>query len=85
MFGVGGQELVLIGLVLLIVFGPARAAQMARDLGSFAYKVRTSMEEFKAELTSVEEYELPEHQEEDSKPSNEAKHEKDREPEEAWS
>jgi Sec-independent protein translocase protein TatA len=35
-FGVGGQELaIIIGFLLLIVFGPARIGQMARDVGRF--------------------------------------------------
>jgi Sec-independent protein translocase protein TatA len=54
MFGVGIQELLVIGLLLLVVFGPARAGQMARDLGKFAYGARRSMETFKAELTDVD-------------------------------
>ena len=54
MFGVGGQELVIVGLLLLIVFGPARIGQMARDVGRFAYGARNSVEEFKAELTAVD-------------------------------
>jgi sec-independent protein translocase protein TatB len=53
-FGFGGQELVIIGLLLLIVFGPARVGQMARDVGRFAYRARSSVEEFKAELTAAD-------------------------------
>ena len=53
MFGVGGQELLIIGLLLLIVFGPARVGQMARDVGKFAYGARRSAEEFKADLSSA--------------------------------
>ena len=44
----------IIGLLLLVVFGPARVGQMARDVGRFAYRARSSVEEFKAELTAVE-------------------------------
>ena len=54
MFGVGRQELLLIGLLLLIVFGPGKVGQMARDVGKFAYGARRSIEEFKAELRSVD-------------------------------
>jgi Sec-independent protein translocase protein TatA len=54
MFGVGIQELLLIGVLLLIVFGPGKAGQMARDLGKFVSGARGSIEEFKAELTSVD-------------------------------
>ena len=35
MFGIGPQELLLIGLLILVVFGPVKAAGMARDLGHF--------------------------------------------------
>jgi Sec-independent protein translocase protein TatA len=34
-FGIGPQELLLIGLLILVVFGPVKAAGMARDLGHF--------------------------------------------------
>jgi Sec-independent protein translocase protein TatA len=54
MFGVGGQELLIVGLLLLIVFGPGRVGQMARDVGRFAYGARSSIEEFKAELTALD-------------------------------
>ena len=40
MFGVGAQELIITGLLLLIVFGPLRAGQVAQEAGSFAYKAR---------------------------------------------
>ncbi len=33
MFGIGPQELLVIGLLVLLVFGPMKAAGMARDLG----------------------------------------------------
>jgi len=52
---VGAQEVVVIVLVLLIVFGPARMGQMARDVGKFAYGARRSLEEFKSELSSADE------------------------------
>ena len=44
----------IIELLLLVVFGPARVGQMARDVGRFAYRARSSVEEFKAELTAVD-------------------------------
>lgn len=53
MFGVGGQELLIIGLLLLLVFGPTKVGQMARDVGRFAYGARRSVEDFKAELASA--------------------------------
>jgi len=54
-FGVGAQEVVIIVLVLLIVFGPAKMGQMARDVGKVAYGARRSLEEFKSELSSADE------------------------------
>jgi glycosyltransferase involved in cell wall biosynthesis/Sec-independent protein translocase protein TatA len=41
-------------VLLLIVFGPARIEQMARDVGRFASGARSSVEEFKAEPTAVD-------------------------------
>ncbi len=54
MFGIGGQELVIIGLLFLVVFGPSKLPQMARDLGRFVSEARRSMDEFKGELLSDE-------------------------------
>ena len=50
MFGVGPQEVVVIVLLLLVVFGPGKAVSMARDLGRFANEARDHVEEFKGEL-----------------------------------
>jgi sec-independent protein translocase protein TatB len=49
-FGIGGQELVIIGLLFLVVFGPSKLPQMARDLGRFVSEARRSVDEFKGEL-----------------------------------
>jgi sec-independent protein translocase protein TatB len=54
MFGIGGQELVIIGLIFLVVFGPSKLPQMARDFGRFVNEARRSMDEFKSELVSDE-------------------------------
>jgi len=51
-FGVGFQEMMLVGLLLLVLFGPKRLAEMARDLGSFANKAQRTVNELKAELVS---------------------------------
>ncbi len=62
MFGVGFQEMLLVGLLLLVLFGPKRLPQMARDLGSFASKAQHTVDEFKAELVSeVEDDRNPKH------------------------
>lgn len=55
MFGVGPQELLIIGLLALLVFGPMRAAGMARDLGRFASGANRTFEEFKSELVPEKE------------------------------
>jgi Tat protein translocase TatB subunit len=52
MFGVGFQEMLLVGLLLLVLFGPKRLPEMARDIGSFASKAQHTLDEFKAELVS---------------------------------
>ncbi len=54
MFGIGGQEIIIIGLLFLVVFGPSKLPQMARDLGRFVSQARHSMDEFKGELLSGE-------------------------------
>ena len=63
MFGIGGQELIIIGLIFLVVFGPSKLPQMARDFGRFVNEARRSMDEFKSELISGEDEE-----EEDKRP-----------------
>jgi TatA/E family protein of Tat protein translocase len=55
MFGVGPQEMVLIGLLSLIIFGPTKLPQMARELGQFVNEARRAVEEFKEELILQEE------------------------------
>jgi Tat protein translocase TatB subunit len=53
MFGIGGQEIVIIGLLFLVIFGPSKLPQMARDLGRFVGEARRSIDEFRDELTSA--------------------------------
>ena len=52
MFGIGGEELIVIGLLVLVIFGPSKLPQMARDLGRFVNEARRSVDEFKSELVS---------------------------------
>ena len=54
MFGVGPQELLIIGLLFLVVFGPARATSMARDFGRFVSGAQRTVEDFKDELVPEE-------------------------------
>ncbi len=50
MFGIGVQEMVLVGLLCLVIFGPSKLPGMARDLGRFVNEARRSVDEFKGEL-----------------------------------
>jgi sec-independent protein translocase protein TatB len=51
-FGVGFQEMVIIGLIFLVLFGPSKLPDMARDIGRFVNEARRSIDEFKEELTA---------------------------------
>ena len=57
MFGVGPAELLVIGLLLLVLFGPEKLSRMARDLGRFANEARRPMDELKEELSMITEEE----------------------------
>jgi Sec-independent protein translocase protein TatA len=54
-FGIGPQEVMVIVLLLLVVFGPGKAVSLARDLGRFANEARGQVEDFKDELLHSEE------------------------------
>ena len=49
------QEMVIVGLLFLVIFGPSKLPDMARDLGRFVNEARRSVEEFKEDLISEEE------------------------------
>lgn len=44
--------MVIIGVLFLIIFGPNKIPQMARDIGKFVTEARRSIDEFKEELTA---------------------------------
>jgi sec-independent protein translocase protein TatB len=54
-FGIGMQEMVIVGLLFLVIFGPKKLPAMARDVGRFVNEARRSVEEFKGDLVSEEE------------------------------
>jgi TatA/E family protein of Tat protein translocase len=54
-FVVGVQEMVIIGLLFLIIFGPSKLPQTARDLGQFLNEARRAVDEFKEDLILQEE------------------------------
>ncbi|WP_273846490.1 Sec-independent protein translocase protein TatB [Rubrobacter calidifluminis] len=54
-FGIGFQEMLIIGVIVLVLFGPNKLPQMARDLGRFVNEARQSIDEIKEELTAESE------------------------------
>lgn len=50
MFGLGFSELLLIMVVVLIVFGPEKLPEIARNLGRATGQFRRTMDEFKHEI-----------------------------------
>ena len=53
MLGVGGSEIVVIGLIFLIIFGPSSLPKMARDVGRFVSEARRAVDDFKEEITAA--------------------------------
>jgi sec-independent protein translocase protein TatB len=53
-FGIGMQEMVIVGLLFLVIFGPKKLPNIARDVGRFVNEARRSVEEFKEDLVSEE-------------------------------
>ena len=53
MFGIGPQELMILALVLVVVFGSRKASSVAREVGHFVSETRRPVEEFKAELAAA--------------------------------
>lgn len=54
MFGVGPQELLLVGLLFLVIFGPGKLPSMARDFGRLVTGAHSTVEEIKSELLPEE-------------------------------
>lgn len=69
MFGIGPSEMVVIALLFLLVFGPSKMPQMARDIGKFVGQARGAIDEFKEELTA---------EDQDDKPARKRKSEHDK-------
>lgn len=59
MFGIGAPEMVIIALIFLLIFGPSKMPEMARDIGKFVGQARGAIDEFKDELTAETEVEAP--------------------------
>ena len=52
MFGIGMQEMVIIGVLFLIVFGPGKLPFMVRDVGRFVGEARRAVDDFKRDIAS---------------------------------
>ena len=55
MFDIGLPELLLIGIVVLLMFGPDKLPEIARSLGKGMQKVKQAQMQFQNELNSVKE------------------------------
>ena len=80
------QEMVIIGVLLLIVFGPGKLPLMVRDIGRFVGEARRAVDDFKRDIASEdsmsEEEEIGQEpheglDQEASKPDEDASHEED--------
>ena len=49
------QEMVIVGILFLIIFGPSKLPDMARDVARFVSQARRSVEEFKEDLVHEDE------------------------------
>lgn len=47
--------MVIIGLLFLVLFGPNKLPSMARDLGRFVNEAQRCVDEFKSEISLMEE------------------------------
>ena len=55
MFGIGPGELAVIAVLFLVIFGPDKVPQMARDIGKFTNEARRAIEDFREDITQMNE------------------------------
>jgi TatA/E family protein of Tat protein translocase len=53
MLGVGPNEMIIVALLFLVIFGPSSIPKMARDLGRFVNEARKAVDDFKEEITAA--------------------------------
>lgn len=70
MFGLGMQELIVIFVIALLVFGPSKLPELGRSLGRAMAEFRRASEELKEGLTA----ELSTEEEKASAPTREEQH-----------
>ncbi len=54
MLGLGAQEILLISILALLVFGPRKLAETARELGTALGEARARLDEARTELASAD-------------------------------
>ena len=54
MFGLGGSELLIVFVIILLVFGPSQIPKMAKGLGQAMREFRKAQNEISDELRSEE-------------------------------
>ena len=54
MLGVGANEMIIIALLFLVIFGPSSLPKMARDVGRFVHQARRAVDDFKEEITAAD-------------------------------
>jgi len=58
-FGLGGTEIAVLFLIILLIFGPSQIPKMARGLGQAMREFRKAQREIKDELDRDDEPEVP--------------------------
>ena len=54
MFGLGGSEIVLVFLIILLIFGPSQIPKMARGIGQALREFRKARQEITNEVNQEE-------------------------------
>ncbi len=65
MFGIGPGELAVIAVLFLVIFGPDKVPQMARDIGKFTNEARRAIEDFREDITQMNDDDEDSHAEDD--------------------
>jgi len=59
-FGLGGSEVMLVFLIILLIFGPSQIPKMARGIGQALREFRKAQREIGEEINREEPVEKPE-------------------------
>ncbi len=75
----GGWEIAIILLIVLIIFGPSKLPQMGQALGKAIREFKKAGKELKSEVTDLNDEDEEENRRRSSKTSTSAKDDKDKE------